>query len=83
MTNKGLRLETVLLRNTDSTLFMPLNCGWQAVTLETVGIYLVEIGGGIFARELPSNLAAAQVAEKSLKPKLIYIIKDVKDARYL
>lgn len=82
MTNKGLRIQTALIRNEDNTIFMPLNCRRQAGVYDTIGIYLVEIGGGVFARELPMTLAA-QVVEESAKAEMIYITKDVKEIRYL
>jgi hypothetical protein len=82
MTNKGLRIQTSLTRGLGNTLFMPLNCHRQTTGHDFIGINLVDIGGGVYARDLPHQLAS-QLTEGTEQGELIYILRHVKDLRYL
>jgi hypothetical protein len=82
MTNKGLRIHTPLSRGPGSSVIISLNCHRRTGGYDTVGIYLVDIGGGVYARDLPHKLASYMTGEV-WKNGTIYITRHVLDARYL
>jgi hypothetical protein len=82
ITNKGVRIQTHLGRDSKGVISMPLNCYEREGNNGEIGINLVEIGGGVFVREVPHQLGIYATREK-LSLETIYIVKDVKDARYL
>jgi hypothetical protein len=82
MTNKGLRIHIPLSCGPGSSVVMSLSCYRRTSGNEAVGIYLVDIGGGIYARDLPQQLASYTTAEV-WRNETIYIMKHVNDARYL
>jgi hypothetical protein len=63
---------------------MPLNCHrhMSQGRYDTIGIYLVQIGGGIYVRDLPQQLASHMTNEMG-KCETIYIRKTLQDTRYL
>ncbi|KAF2662203.1 HET-domain-containing protein [Lophiostoma macrostomum CBS 122681] len=77
MTNKGLKIQTTLTRGLGNTRFMPLNCYRQTTSHDFIGILginLVSIGGGVYARDLPHRLAS-QLSEGADQGETIYILK--------
>ncbi|CAI6339354.1 unnamed protein product [Periconia digitata] len=82
ITNKGVRIQTQLSFDNKGMIFMPLNCHRGERVNHTIGIYLVSIGGGVFTREVPDRLGLQDTRNTS-NSELIYITKDVRDARYI
>jgi hypothetical protein len=78
MTNKGLKIETMLERSTGS-IFMPLNCTITGdPTLKQYGIYLVEHSGRMI-RDWPELLASVGSSSTTAwSRESIYIAKDVR-----
>ncbi len=79
MTNKGLRIEADLRRGPGNPILMSLHC---TRSHSKIGIYLVDIGGEVYARDLP-HILASHGDEGIWGKQMIYIRKDVKDVRYL
>lgn len=82
MTNKGLKIQTRLGHGLGNSVFMSLNCHRRSSGNDTLGIYLVPTGGEVFARDLPHELPSVEGSDIS-KPESIYIMRHVKDVRYL
>ncbi|TWU70972.1 hypothetical protein ED733_001703 [Metarhizium rileyi] len=82
MTNKGLRIQSALSRGPCNSLVMPLNCHQGTGGHNPIGIYLVDIGGGVYVRDLPQKLAP-HITGEVLKNEIIYIMRHISDIRYL
>jgi hypothetical protein len=81
MTNKGLKIETMLCQSASSK-FMPLNCtATSDSTLTARGIRLVE-HSGMMVRECPDDLFRPEISNDALWIReSIYIAKDVRIPR--
>jgi hypothetical protein len=72
LTNKGLRIRTLVERDADNVEVLPLNC----VTRQTgsrVGIYIKSYGPNMYARISSANLALNLESQDSNKERTIYI----------
>ncbi|CAG8955292.1 hypothetical protein HYFRA_00011274 [Hymenoscyphus fraxineus] len=82
MTNKGLKIRTILRTGSDESVLISLNCHGGGGGEGTMCIYLVHIGEGVYARDMPHKLGL-QPVNFTWEEKSIYITKDVKELRDL
>jgi hypothetical protein len=82
MTNKGVKIQARLSRGHGNSVLMPLNCHRTSAEHNTIGIYLVDVGSGVFVRDLPQRLESHSTGGLS-RSDTIYIMRHVKDVRYL
>jgi hypothetical protein len=80
MTNKGLKIETELRRGPGNSILMSLQC---TKGHNRIGICLADIGGEIYARDLPHLLVSHGDDDGTWEKQLIYIRKNIFDVRYL
>lgn len=82
MTNKGLKIEARLGRGHGNSVLMWLNCHRSSMERNPISIFLVDVGGKVFVRDLPHRLDTHN-SGTTWKTDMIYIMKNIKDVRNL